>query len=59
MVRRTQRLRPQPTTVLRSYTNTYAISNTPPNSPFYYKFFIAANGDATRGMAGKPSPTVR
>ena len=29
------------------YTNTYAISNAPPNSPFYYKFFIAANGDDT------------
>lgn len=26
------------------YTNTYGISNTPPNSPFTYKFFIATNG---------------
>jgi len=26
------------------YTNTYGISNTPPNSPFEYKFFVATNG---------------
>jgi autotransporter-associated beta strand protein len=26
------------------YTNTYGISNTPPSSPFYYKFFVATNG---------------
>jgi hypothetical protein len=36
------------------YTNTYGISNTPPNSPFYYKFFMATNGvDTGNGYEGR------
>ncbi len=35
------------------YTNTYAISNTPPNSPFYFKYFVATNGiDTGNGWEG-------
>ena len=36
------------------YTNTYGISNTPPNGPFYYKFFVATNGiDTANGYEGR------
>jgi hypothetical protein len=39
------------------YTNTYGISNTPPNASFYYKFFMATNnidtGSGYEGVANR------